>query len=182
MTEKTGEHKKYRRKWINTTYRGPERRVGKRITFLILWVILFALIFYRFVMSSCIVEGDSMAPTLKVGSYHLVNRAHYFFYEPRRGDIIVLLKKSVFPFYLIKRIVGLPGDKVSIRFGRVYINGKKLDEPYAAGRTNPNMKEITLRRHEYFVLGDNREVADDSRFWGPVHRQDIVGKLFTQRG
>src|SRR3972149_1438766 len=92
--------KKYRRKWINLTYWGPERRRGKRIVFMFLWTILFALIFYRFVISSCIIEGDSMHPTLKVGSYHLVNRLVYFWRDPQRRDIVVLSKEKIFPFYL----------------------------------------------------------------------------------
>lgn len=172
--------KKFRRKWINTSYRGPERRIGKRLIFMFLWVILFSLFFYRFVVSSCVVEGDSMLPNMQVGSYHLVNRAIYFFKKPQRGDIIVLSKRNVFPFYLIKRIIGLPEEKIEIKFGHVYINGQKLEEPYIQSRTEPDMPEKTLRENEYFVLGDNRTVADDSRFWGPVNREEIVGKVIQK--
>lgn len=165
------------RKWFNSSYKGPERRRGRRILFMLLWVFLYALLFYRFVISSCVVEGVSMDPTLKPGSARLVNRFIYFFKEPQRGDIIVLSKKQVIPFYLIKRIIGIPGDHVQIRGGAVWVNGEKIEEPYAKGKTTPSIHIQKLGEKEYFVLGDNREDSDDSRFWGPAHRTEIVGKV-----
>ncbi len=169
--------KKYHRKWINWTYNGPERRRGRRILFMLLWVFLYALIFYRFVVSSCVVEGVSMEPTLKAGSARLVNRFVYFFHPPQNGDIVVLVKKKVVPFYLIKRIIGVPGDHVRIKQGEVWINGEKLDESYAVGKTKPSIHISRLGDKEFFVLGDNRENSDDSRFWGVLHRSEIVGKV-----
>lgn len=169
--------REYKRQWINFTYFGPERRKIKRIVFMFLWIALYALIFYRFVISSCIVEGDSMVPTLQPGTTKLVNRFIYFFKKPQRGDIIVLSKTQVTPFYLIKRIIAVPGDQVHIKEHRVWINGEKLEEPYVKGKTTPSLKVIELGKNEYFVLGDNREVSDDSRFWGALNRKEIVGKV-----
>lgn len=170
-----------RKNWINLTYMGPERRRLNRIVFMLLWVCLFALFFYRFVISSCIVEGDSMIPTLKVGSTHLVNRWVYFFKQPERGDIVVLTKKNVFPFYMIKRIIGLPGEKVEIKFGRVYIDDVLLRENYVNGRTGNVTASKILRENEYFVLGDNRMYSDDSRYWGPLHRKEIIGRVVEKQ-
>jgi len=166
-----------RRGLFNWTYTGEERRRSRRIIFLFLWIGLYALLFYRFVISSCVVDGDSMYPTLKVGSAHLINRYVYFFKQPQRGEIIVLTKKKVDSFYLIKRVVGLPGDKLEIKFGSVYINDKKLDESYVKGRTGTKMVIEKLGEHEFFVMGDNRLYSFDSRNFGPVHRKEIVGKV-----
>jgi len=149
----------------------------KRIIFMLLWIILFSIFFYRFVVNSSVIEGISMSPTLDVGSTHLVNRYLYYFKNPERGDIIVLSKKQEVPFLLIKRIIGIPGDSVRIRGGEVYVNGKKLNESYTKGTTKPSIRIEKLGENEYFVLGDNREYSDDSRFWGPLHRKEIIGKV-----
>jgi len=176
MEEPTKKVKK-RRGFFNWTYTREERRGSRRIAFLFLWIGLYALIFYRFVISSCVVDGESMYPTLRVGASHLINRYIYYFKEPKRGEIIVLTKKSIDSFYLIKRIVGIPGDKIEIKFGRVYINDEKYDESYANGRTVINMLIEKLGKNEFFVMGDNRMNSFDSRNFGPLHRKEIVGKV-----
>jgi len=175
--EKKAKKGRKRRGLFNLKYKGEERRRSRRISFLFLWIGLYAILFYRFVISSCVVDGDSMFPTLKVGSIHLVNRFVYFLKQPQRGEIVVLSKKNIDTFYLIKRIVALPGDRFEIKYGKVYVNNKIVEEPYISGRTDAKMVIEKLGENEFFVMGDNRKMSFDSRNFGPVHRKEIVGKV-----
>lgn len=128
--------------------------------------------------------GDSMNPVLKNGDVVLVNRLVYNARRPRRGDIIVFRPNgNENSHYYIKRVVGLPGEKVEIREGGIYIDGKKLEEEYKT--TEPDRTEIVsgeteLGRDEYFVLGDDRENSEDSRNAevGNVKRDYIFGKAW----
>lgn len=122
------------------------------------------------------VDGTSMSPTLKDGGYVLTSKIAYWLGRPQRGDIVVLnppMNKGGIPY--IKRVIGLPGERVTIRDGRVYINGVVLNEPYISG---PPMYqgEWEVGDNEYFVLGDNRNQSSDSHAWGVVPRDHIVGK------
>lgn len=128
------------------------------------------------------VYGNSMFPTLESNDKMFINKVTYKFNEPERGDIIVFnstLKdaegnnKS-----LIKRIVGIPGDHVYIRDGRVFINGKLQEESYLDSKYTKGYIDITLEKDKYFVMGDNRSVSRDSRdkTLGPIDKSDIVGK------
>ena len=159
------------------------------------------------------VEGHSMTPTLETGEYLMVNKVPYlrvdmkrlarlipfwdvdeseeqylpFSHPPERGDVIVFRapKKPARDF--VKRVIGLPGERVEIKGGVVYINGVKLDEPYPASsdltRSMPCIPQTaqsncTLQGDQYFVLGDNRRSSNDSRDWGPVPQENIVGKVW----
>lgn len=130
------------------------------------------------------VNGESMYPTLHDDDNLIVDKVSYRFSDPRRYDIIV------FPYrykdmYFIKRIIGLPGETVQILDGYVYIDGKKLDEHFwdekiqnAALASDP----IALGDDEYFVLGDNRNASEDSRFpdVGNVRRKEIIGRAWVR--
>ena len=137
------------------------------------------------------VPTPSMAATLAPGDHVLVDRLAYRVKAPQRGDVIVFHPpghQSVF----IKRIIGVPGDTISLRDGTVYVNGRRLNEPYvreAAGaleRTDPwscddppswsLMTPYKVPAGKYFVMGDNRTESDDSRDWGPVPRRAILGE------
>jgi signal peptidase I len=117
-----------------------------------------------------------MHPTVSKG-YYLVNRYVYHFSEPGRGDIVVLDRGDYSSDEEIKRVVGLPGETVQITSGAVYINGRRLDEPYVLGATYPNYGPNTMGKDAYFVLGDNRRAGDDSREYGPVRFTMIEGKI-----
>lgn len=121
------------------------------------------------------VEGLSMKPTLKSGSYVLVNRLAYRLGTPTRGDVIVFHFPRDPDQEYIKRIIGLPGDRVEISKGDVRINGERLEEPYIV---QPAEYESALRvpRDQLFVLGDNRNNSSDSHQWGAVPMENVVGK------
>lgn len=120
-----------------------------------------------------------MTPTLRDGDQYLLNRIAYLFREPRRGDLVVIHDPGHNDL-AIKRIVGLPGDRIEIKDGLLYVNSKHLTEPYLAPHTKTFPGEAThhsvrLGGKQYFVMGDNRSESEDSRFYGPIHHDKIVG-------
>ncbi len=150
--------------------------------------LILALIIRTFIVQAFRIPSGSMIPTLLVGDHLLVEKITYRFREPKRFEIIVFkfpLDKSK---DYIKRVIGLPGDEIKIVNKEVYVNGKKLDEPYVQ-HTDPNVipaqfsprdnyGPVTVPKGHLFVMGDNRDNSYDSRFWGFVPEKDIVGKAF----
>jgi signal peptidase I len=121
------------------------------------------------------VEGISMEPNLHDGQFVLVNKLAYRWKYPQRGDVIVFYYPLDPSRRFIKRLIGLPGDVVTIRAGEVYVNGEQMIEPYAS---SPTTQEDTWRigPSETFVMGDNRDDSSDSRRWGPLPLNEIIGK------
>ncbi|HSQ39787.1 MAG TPA: signal peptidase I [Anaerolineales bacterium] len=122
------------------------------------------------------VQSISMEPTLHEGQYLIVSKVAYWFHAPERGDIVVLdppNHQSEIPY--IKRVIGLPGERVEIRDGRVWINGIALNEPYISGPPSYSESQV-LKDEEYLVLGDNRNNSSDSHIWGILPRDNIIGK------
>ncbi len=119
----------------------------------------------------------SMEPTLHEGQYLLISKASYWFHEPERGDIIVVRPlngdKNSIP--LIKRLIGLPGDTIEARDGRIWVNSVAINETYVSGPL-AYTNSWTLAPNEYFLLGDNRNNSSDSHAWGPVPKENIIGK------
>ncbi len=118
----------------------------------------------------------SMEPTLHEGEYVIALKSAYWFADPQRGDVVVFQPPSgngTVPY--IKRVIGLPGDEIEIRAGRVWVNGTALDEPYIA---QPMAYEGTwvVPQDTYFVLGDNRNNSSDSHIWGVIPRANIIAK------
>ncbi len=123
------------------------------------------------------VRGTSMEPTLHSGQYIIVSKLSYRLSDPQRGDIIVFRPPNAPREDYIKRIIGLPGEHVEIRDGAVWINGYRLEEPYIASPA-PYTGSWDLGPDEYFVLGDNRGGSSDSHSWGPLPRENIIGKAW----
>jgi signal peptidase I len=136
----------------------------------------------HFVFQSVRVDGQSMVPTLKNSDSYWLNRFAYFRDEPHPSDIVALRdpKDNVL---VVKRIIALPGQSVYLNHGKVFVDGKPLAEPYLPDKTytfayEKNESEFfVMGRNEYFVLGDNRNYSADSRVFGPVPRQNILGKV-----
>ncbi|MGP1570281.1 MAG: signal peptidase I [Eubacteriales bacterium] len=139
------------------------------------------------IVKPTIVKESSMEPTLYENNYLILNRQAYRFGEPQRGDIIVfhsdLVTQNGHEKLLIKRIIGLPGDVITIANGSVYLNGKKIEESYIKdGRTDGEITALTVPKGEIFVMGDNRLVSVDSRSEavGTVKLDRVLGKAMVR--
>ncbi len=147
-------------------------------------VMLLAFIFKAVVFQPFVVDGISMEPTYHNGEYLIVNKLVYKLEKPNRGDVVVLRPPDAQDVTYIKRIIGLPGDTIKISSGNVYVNGQILNESYLASgdtttTTNTNLSQgIKLADNEYWVMGDNRNHSSDSRVFGPLPKDNIVGKAW----
>lgn len=171
-----------------------ERRekTNKIIKEIVLWAVELLLVIgaaffiVHYAIEKTTMAGESMEPILSSGDEILINKFAYRFTEPKRFDIIVFKQNGKeHSFYNIKRVVGLPGETISIKDGFVYINGEAIDEKIdvppmtTAGVAEDKLK---LDDNEFFVLGDNRNNSEDSRFTslGNVVKEDIIGKAWIR--
>ena len=145
---------------------------------IVLPAMILALLVHLFLAQATIVFGQSMEPNLHDNQRLIIEKISYHIHPPQRGDIIVLRLPNRHSDPLIKRVVGLPGETVEVRDGRVYINGQVLDEPYLDQSTYPGMPSRVVPENEVFVLGDNRGQSNDSRMFGFVPFSDIVGRAW----
>ena len=138
--------------------------------------ILLAVAVTMFVMQGFCVSGECMQPHLYTGERVLANKLTYHLGAPKRGQIVIFdYPKDTRQIY-VKRVIGLPGETVAIRDGSVTINGRLLPEPYKTFAAHGDMAPQTIPSGQYFVMGDNRDVSDDSRYWGDLPRYDIIGE------
>jgi len=146
----------------------------------IIFVIIFVTVWFT-VIQTYEVFQTSMESNFHEGQRVVVNKAAYwsFIGKPHRGDVIVLKAPSGSEGDFIKRVIGVPGDTVEIINGVTYINGIKLSEPYVKRSFTYSFARVTVPENAYFVLGDNRDVSNDSHRWGMLQRKDIVGKVFV---
>jgi len=170
----------------STQERRPVRKKGGgALEYLVILLISFALVFgfvRPFVMEAFWIPSGSMIPTLEIGDRVLVNKFIYRFTEPERGEIIVFESVDNTKEDLIKRVVGLPGDKIAVRNGRLFLNGEPQREPY----TNKKLPDrsfyaqATVPKNHVFVMGDNRGNSADSRVFGPLPEKNIEGEAFLR--
>ena len=129
-------------------------------------------------IQSAMVLGSSMEPNFETGQRLIVNKIIYKFDEVKRGDVVILHPPYDTNIDYIKRVIGLPGETVEIRNGLVYINGEPLSEPYISNPPHYTMKKLEVPQEYYFVLGDNRNNSNDSHIWGPLPKDNIIGKVW----
>ena len=176
-------------------------RLAREITEAVLLALLVLLVLQTTVRNFK-VEGSSMFPTLEGGQYLVVDQASFFkidkerlsrivpfwkateeepqyaFDPPARGEVIVFNYPLDPGKDFVKRVVGLPGETIEVKNGTVYVNGQVLSEPYLARTDSSDARKVALGEKEYYVIGDNRRNSNDSRAWGPVHEDQIVGRVW----
>ena len=142
---------------------------------LFILVIIIIILLKIFIFNFILVKGDSMNPKYKNNDFMFLNKIIYSFKPIRRGEVIVLKYKNN---DLIKRIIGLPNDKIKVENGKLYINNKEYLENYINSYTaSYDFDEITLKDNEYFVMGDNRYNSYDSRNFGTITKNNIIGRV-----
>lgn len=141
--------------------------------------IIIALLINLFLAQATRVYGQSMEPNLHTDERLIVEKVSYKLHPPQRDDIIVLKVRDEAKELLIKRVIGLPGETVEVRDGKVLINGEPLDEPYLARPTLGRYGPTVVPPEHVFVMGDNRNASNDSRAFGPVSYNHIIGKAWV---
>lgn len=145
----------------------------------IILAIVLSFVFRTYVAEARWIPSESMMPTLKVGDHLIVDKIAYKIEGIKRGDIVIFnppptaqLDEKV----LIKRVVGLPGETIAVKNGSVLINGTPIEEPYISEKPRSDFGPYLIPNNEVFVMGDNRNNSFDSRFWGPLPINNIIGK------
>lgn len=152
----------------------------------IVGAVIVALLIKTFVVQAFRIPSESMVPTLEVGDRVLVNKLSYDAHDLNRGDVVVFDRPPGLPAgpndptELIKRVIGLPGDTVVARDGDIYVDDQRLEEPYLAdeGGTYGLDEPVTVPEGQVWVMGDNRAHSEDSRAFGPIDTDTIVGRAF----
>ncbi len=181
--------------------------VVRETAILVVLAVLLAVVFKTFLVAAFYIPSGSMESTLDISDRVLVEKVSYRFGEPVDGDVIVFVHDDglvtdapanpVARFFaglgqaiglvppsdrdFIKRVVGVPGDRIDCRDGRLYRNGRPVSEPYLdAGTTTDNCEPTTVPAGKLYVMGDNRDNSQDSRVFGPIDRKDVVGRAFVR--
>ncbi len=148
----------------------------------VLIAVITVIVVRNFLIQPFLVSGASMEPNFSSGDYLLIDEVSYRFREPQRGEVVVFHYPGDESVYYIKRIIGLPNERLSINkgevvvFNREYPDGFAVDENYLpADIKTSGAKEVVLKNNEYFVMGDNRNYSFDSRSWGNLQKAEIVG-------
>ncbi len=152
---------------------------GRRLLGAILEVALLCVLAGAFFVRTPQVSGHSMAPQIFSGEYVLIDTLAYRFGSPARGDIVAFRRSddpaTDGPTTYIKRVIGLPGDRITIRAGVVYVNGKALAEPYVRFQDRRSFATVVVPPKSLYVLGDNRVDSEDSRAFGPILESSVIG-------
>lgn len=135
--------------------------------------IVLAVVIFKFILIPCVISGASMEPTVDSSGFTFCWRGSYCFRDPARGDIVIIKYDN--NIYFLKRIVGMPGEFVEFRDGKLFINGKLLAEDYVKYPSNWNMAPVKVGANEYYVVGDNRSMHIAQHQKGSVRASRIIG-------
>lgn len=162
------------------TYGGLVYEISRTVIVLVLVVVFIHL----YIATIFVVSGPSMNPTFATDQFTIVNRVEYYFHQPERGDVVSVKFPGNPRIKYIKRVIGLPNEQIQTRLGRVYIfnkefpDGKILDEPYLPKEFKTEPDGVwKLGPDEFFIIGDNRPNSSDSRTWGPLPRDYVIGRV-----
>ena len=166
----------------------PQEQSDSFFTELLKFVVVAAVIVLPvrlFVAQPFIVSGESMSPTFENGEYLIVDELTYRFNEPERGDVVIFRYPRNPKEFFIKRIIGLPGETVVVQDNTVSITTTDgatltLDEPYIKNLGNGANATYEVDQNSYFVMGDNRPESSDSRIWGLMPRENLIGRAFVR--
>lgn len=151
----------------------------KELISIVLVALVMAMLLRTFIVEGRVIPSGSMLPTIQLQDRVMVNKFIYYFKKPQRGDIIVFQPPLKSSEDYIKRLIGLPGDKVEVRDSIVFINDQPLNEPYINEPPNYNFGPTIVPQNSLFVMGDNRNSSFDSHLWNAWLTQDKVkGKAF----
>lgn len=158
--------------------------VREILTFIVLAVVIVVPVRY-FIAQPFVVEGESMHPTFESGDYLIVDELSYHLGAPMRGDVVVFRYPGDPSVFYIKRIIGLPGETVHINRGVTSISRTDgstiiLDESYVVTEDATYSLDTTLGSDQFFVMGDNRPRSSDSRVWGPLPKEDLIGRAYIR--
>ncbi len=164
--------------------RPPSRLTALRILIqeslqVILPALVLALTVHLFLAQATIVYGQSMEPNLFERQRLIIDKVSYRFTPPNRNDIVVISMPNIEEM-LVKRVIGLPGETIEVRAGVVYVNGAPSPEPFPHDLGIQSMQPTVLGPLQYFVMGDNRDNSNDSRAFGPVARESILGRVWLR--
>lgn len=139
-------------------------------------LVIACFLLFHFALLPIRVNGISMWPTYHDRQVNFVNRLAYLWHEPQRGDVVSIKLAGASVMYL-KRIVGLPGETIAFSDGKLLVNGEPLDEPYVKSTCDWTIPPVTLEAHQYYVVGDNRDMPEKDHVKGVASRQKILGKV-----
>lgn len=162
---------------LTSWWRGPIQAVRALIE-TVVPALLIAIGINLFLAQATQVQGQSMEPNLHTAQRLVVEKITYRFHGPRRGDIVVIDLPEAGPELLIKRVIALPGETIASQGGHVTINGEPLEEPYVTSPGGREVPEQTVPPLHVFVMGDNRQFSNDSRNFGPVPIDHIIGRAW----
>ncbi len=148
----------------------------RSVASLVLQLAVLCLLVAAFFMRLPQVSGRSMEPLIHSGEYVLINTFAFRFGAPRRGEVVAFRHEGDAREVFIKRVIGLPGNRIRIDRGRVYIDGTKQEEPYVQNPDDRSVPEIVVPPASVYVLGDNRANSEDSRAFGPVSDNRLIGR------
>lgn len=140
---------------------------------------VIAFIIITFIGQVTVVRGASMESTLHNNERLIADKISYRFESPKRSEIIIFRPPLETKRNYIKRIIGIPGDKIEIIKGEIYLNDNKLEENYIEFKSYEDIPALVVPENSFFVLGDNRSNSSDSRYWGFVPRKNVVGKAWV---